>query len=392
MTDFLVRKFVKDYEQTKKASVRTAYGVLSSAVGICCNVFLFLVKIAIGLLLNSISVLSDAFNNLSDAASSIISFVGVKMAERPADRDHPFGHGRIEYIAALIVSFLVIEVGWTFMKTSFGKIREPEELSFQLVSLIILVLSIGVKLWMAMFNRRLGKRIGSRVMEATTADSLGDVLVTSATIFSVALYGIFGINIDGFIGIAVSVAVILAGIGIAKDTLKPLIGEAIDPSVYRSIKEFVESYDGIRGTHDLLVHSYGPSTSMASIHAEVDSHSNIEEIHETIDRIEREAKEQLGVLLVIHMDPVDTDDPLLEERRQAVLDILDQLDGRITLHDFRMSGGRWQIHLFFDIVVPYEMGDDQIGTVIHILQERMKAYDKRIECVITVDRSYTGEQ
>ncbi len=390
MTEFLVRRFVRDYNQVKRAKVRTAYGVLASGVGICCNLFLFLVKLLLGLFLNSISVISDAVNNLSDAASSIISLVGVKMAERPADKDHPFGHGRMEYIAALIVSFLVIEVGWTFMKTSFGKIRDPEELGFHVVSLAVLTLSVGVKLWLAFFNKKLGKRIGSRVMEATAADSLGDVLVTSATVVSVALYGIFHINIDGYIGMAVSVAVILAGIGIAKDTLKPLIGEAIDPSLYRRIKEFVEGYRGILGTHDLLVHSYGPSTNMASIHAEVDAHRGMEEIHEIIDRIEREAKEQLGVLLVIHMDPVENEDPDWEERKRAVLEILDELDGRITLHDFRVVRGRGRIRLFFDIVVPYEMGDGEAETVKKELEERLKLFDSRTECVITVDKSYVG--
>ncbi len=391
MTEFLVRRFVKDYNQVKRARVRTAYGILASGVGIFCNLLLFAVKFTVGLFLNSISVLSDAFNNLSDAASSIISYVGVKMAGRPADKDHPFGHGRIEYVAALIVSFLVIEVGWTFMKTSFGKIRNPEELSFHVSSVIILSLSVTVKLWLAFFNKKLGKRIDSRVMEATAADSLGDVLVTSATIVSVALYGIFGINIDGVIGMAVSVAVILAGIGIAKDTLKPLIGEAIDPSLYRKIKGFTENYPGILGTHDLLVHSYGPSTNMASIHAEVDAHESMEEIHEIIDQIEREAKEQLGVLLVIHMDPVECGDVVSEEYREAVLNILDELDGRITLHDFRMADGRRQIQLFFDIVVPYEMADREVERITSILEERLKAYDRRLQCVITIDKSYVGE-
>ncbi len=387
MTDFLVRRFVKDYDQVGKARVRTAYGVLSSVVGICCNVFLFLVKLIIGLLLNSVSVMSDAFNNLSDAASSVIGFVGVRMAGRPADKDHPFGHGRIEYVAALIVSFLVIEVGLTFFKSSFNKILHPEALSFQAVSLVILALSIGVKLWLAFFNRKLGRRTGSKVMEATAADSLGDVLVTGATILSVLLYGIFGFNIDGFIGLAVSVVVMVAGINIARDTLKPLIGEAIDPAVYRKIKQFVESYDGIEGTHDLLVHSYGPSTKMASIHAEVDGHGNLEEIHEVIDRIEREAKEQLGILLVIHMDPLELTDPVVEERRSAVLGFLEQIDGRITLHDFRMVNGRKRINLFFDIVVPYDLDD---GKVVEELEKKIKAYDSRIETVITIDKSYVG--
>ncbi len=389
MTDFLVRRFVKDYEQTGKAAVRTAYGVLASMVGICCNVLLFVVKITIGFFLNSVSVMSDAFNNLSDAASSVIGFIGVRMAGRPADKDHPFGHGRIEYIAALIVSFLVIEVGLTFFKSSFGKILHPERLSFQAVSLVILALSIGVKLWMAYFNKKLGKRTGSKVMEATAADSLGDVLVTGATIVSVLLYGIFDLNIDGFIGLAVSVVVIVAGINIARDTLKPLIGEAIDPELYKKIKEFVESYDGIEGTHDLLVHSYGPSTSIASIHAEVDGHGNIEAIHEVIDQIERDAKEKLGILLVIHMDPLELEDPVLEERKGRILGFLKEIDERLTLHDFRMVNGRRRINLFFDIVVPYDLDE---GQVVDRLQQKIKAYDKRIEAVITIDRSYVGQE
>lgn len=389
MTDFLVRRFVKDYEQTGKAAVRTAYGVLASMVGICCNVLLFVVKLTIGFFLNSVSVMSDAFNNLSDAASSVIGFIGVRMAGRPADKDHPFGHGRIEYIAALIVSFLVIEVGLTFFKSSFGKILHPENLSFQAVSLVILTLSIGVKLWMAYFNKKLGKRTGSKVMEATAADSLGDVLVTGATIVSVLLYGIFDLNIDGFIGLAVSVVVIVAGINIARDTLKPLIGEAIDPELYKKIKGFVESYDGIEGTHDLLVHSYGPSTSIASIHAEVDGHGNIEAIHEVIDQIERDAKEKLGILLVIHMDPLELEDPVLEERKGRILGFLKEIDERLTLHDFRMVNGRRRINLFFDIVVPYDLDE---GQVVDRLQQKIKAYDKRIEAVITIDRSYVGQE
>ena len=207
---------------------------------------------------------------------------------------------------------------------------------------------------------------------------------------SVALYGLLGINIDGFIGMLVSVAVILAGIGIAKDTLKPLIGEAIDPSLYRRIKEFVEGYRGILGTHDLLVHSYGPSTNMASIHAEVDARGSMEEIHEIIDRIEREAKEQMGVLLVIHMDPMENEDPDWEEWKGEVLGLLDELDGRITLHDFRVVRGRERIRLFFDIVVPYEMKEEEAEEVKKELNRRLKCYDDRVECVITVDKSYVG--
>ena len=249
MTDFLVRRFVKDYETISDSKVRTSYGVLASLVGIVCNVILFGAKLGTGLVINSISVMADAFNNLSDAASSIIGFVGVKMAGKPADEDHPFGHGRIEYISAFIVAFLVIQVGFSLFKTSVGKIRNPEEMTFHLLSVAILILSIGVKLWLGLFNRKLGKRIQSSVMMATAADSLGDVATTSATILSLVVFGVFGWNIDGIVGLIVSVVVMIAGVNIAKDTLAPLIGQAIDPKVYREITDFVEKYEGIVGSH-----------------------------------------------------------------------------------------------------------------------------------------------
>ena len=219
MTEFLVKHFVKDYEEIEKVSVRTAYGVLASVVGIFCNVLLFIVKCAVGFFLNSISVMADAFNNLSDAGSSVVGLVGVKMASKPADEDHPFGHGRIEYISALVVAFLVLQVGFTFFKDSIGKIREPEEMKFQLISVVILILSVGVKLWMGMFNRRLGKKIDSKVMLATATDAMGDVATTSVTILSILFWKLTGMNIDGFVGIIVSLVVMWAGIGIARDTL-----------------------------------------------------------------------------------------------------------------------------------------------------------------------------
>ena len=235
MTEFLVKHFVKDYEHVEKVSVRTAYGVLASIVGIFCNVFLFVVKFAVGLVAHSVSVMADAFNNLSDAGSSIISFVGVKMAEKPADEDHPFGHGRIEYIAALVVSFIVLEVGFTFFKDSLGKIRTPQEINFRMISVVILLLSIGVKLWLGLFNRKLGEKIDSKVMKAVFADSMGDVLATTSTVVSLVLFSLTGINVDGIVGVGVALVVMWAGVGIAKDTLEPLIGEAVDPEVYQKI-------------------------------------------------------------------------------------------------------------------------------------------------------------
>ena len=388
MTDFLIKRFVKNYEQVENAAVRTGYGTLASAVGICCNVFLFASKLFIGLLINSISVMADAFNNLSDAASSIVGFVGVKMAEKPADDDHPFGHGRIEYISAFIVAFLVIQVGFSLFKTSLGKVFHPEELSFRWISILILGLSIGVKLWLALFNRRLGKRIHSKVMEATAADALGDVATTSAAIFSIAVYGIFGLNIDGIVGLVVSVVVMIAGVNIAKDTLAPLIGEPIDPEIYEQLSNFVESFDGIVGTHDLIVHNYGPSRSMASIHAEVPNDSDVEFSHEIIDRIEREAMRRFGILLVIHMDPVEVHDERIFAFRDMVGQVLDSFDSRLTFHDFRMVDGVENINLIFDLVVPREYTTAELGKLTSGIINEVRRRDKRCNCVITLENSF----
>lgn len=390
MTEFLVRHFVKEYTEIEKVSVRTAYGVLASVVGIFCNVLLFVVKWTIGYLLHSISVMADAFNNLSDAGSSVIGLVGVKMASKPADQDHPFGHGRIEYIAALIVAFLVMEVGFTFLKDAVGKIRDPEELRFQAVSVVILILSIGVKLWMCFFNRKLGRRIDSKVMLATSADALGDVVTTTATIVSVLFFRITGINIDGIVGLGVSLVVMWAGIGIAKDTLEPLIGEAVEPEEYARIKEFVEGYEGVLGSHDLIVHNYGPGRNMASIHAEVPNDVEIEASHEIIDRIERDAFRMLGVFLVIHMDPVETKDVHVMQVHSQVEQIVKALDPAVSIHDFRMINGEEQVNLIFDMEVPYEYDakrqDELKTTLIKLLQ----ITDPRYECVITAERSYVA--
>ena len=390
MTEFLVRHFVKEYTEIEKVSVRTAYGVLASVVGIFCNVLLFVVKWTIGYLLHSISVMADAFNNLSDAGSSVIGLVGVKMASKPADQDHPFGHGRIEYIAALIVAFLVMEVGFTFLKDAVGKIRDPEELRFQAVSVVILILSVGVKLWMCFFNRKLGRRIDSKVMLATSADALGDVVTTPATIASVLFFRITGVNIDGIVGLGVSLVVMWAGIGIAKDTLEPLIGEAVEPEEYARIKEFVEGYEGVLGSHDLIVHNYGPGRNMASIHAEVPNDVEIETSHEIIDRIERDAFRMLGVFLVIHMDPVETKDVHVMQVHSQVEQIVKALDPAVSIHDFRMINGEEQVNLIFDMEVPYEYDakrqDELKTTLIKLLQ----ITDPRYECVITAERSYVA--
>ena len=392
MVDFLVKKFVRDSERTDDPKVRTAYGILSSVVGIICNVLLFAAKFVIGLILGSMAVTADAFNNLSDAASSVISFVGVKMAEKPADKDHPFGHGRMEYISALIVSFIVIEVGITFLQSSVEKIQKPEALTFGWVPFAILVLSVGVKLWMSVFNRKLGKRIDSKVMLATAADALGDVITTSATIVSILVCAFTGVNIDGIVGIAVSLIVIWSGISIARDTLAPLIGQGADPKLCGEIKRMVESYDGIVGTHDLIVHNYGPNRSMASIHAEVPRDVDIEVSHEVIDRAEREVSKKLGIFLVIHMDPVETHDVRVLAVKSKLSHVLKALDPELTFHDFRAVFGQEQINLIFDLVVPFSYSEKDEDRLVHQVMALMQEVDERYQCVITVDRSYQAEE
>ena len=389
MTDLLVKLFVKDYEQTENLQVRTRYGLLSGMVGICCNVLLFLAKLFTGMMINSISVMADAFNNLSDAASSIISFVGVKMSEKPADKEHPFGHGRIEYISAFIVAFLVIQVGFSLFKSSLGKLFHPEELSFSLISVGILGLTVAVKLWMCLFNRKLGKRIQSSVMLATAADSLGDTGATAATIFSIVVYGVWHVNIDGLVGIAVSILVMIAGINIAKDTLAPLIGEAIDPEIYQKITEFVEQYDGIIGSHDLIVHNYGPGRVYASLHAEVPANMDMMEAHDYIDMAERRVEKRMKCFISIHMDPVVTDDEVINHLRKMTAEVVKSVGEELNIHDFRTVKGPYITNLIFDVLVPYNyhLSDDEIKTQI-----QKKITEKQSECraVIKIDKSYTG--
>ena len=392
MTEFLVKHFVKDYENIEKMSVRTSYGILVSIVGIFCNVLLFLIKFVIGTVMQSISIVADGFNNLSDAGSSIIGFVGVKMASKPADEEHPFGHGRMEYIAALIVSFLVIEVGFTFLKDAIGKIQNPQELQFQLIPTIILVLSVGIKLWLGLFNKKLGNRIDSKVMLATAADSMGDVITTSATIGSILIFKSFGINIDGYVGIGVSLVVMWAGVGIAKDTLEPLLGEAVPKDVYDKITNFVEGYDGVCGTHDLIVHNYGPGRSMASLHAEVPNDIDIEHSHEIIDRIERDALKEIGIYLVIHMDPIEMKDESTLTTRRKLEETLKELDPQVSIHDFRMVVGENQVNLIFDMVVPIQYDKEQRKTLCQETRKRMHEIDERYQCVIVVESSYIAEE
>ena len=392
MTKFLVRHFIKDYQNTQQMSVRTSYGLLGSIVGIFCNILLFILKFAVGSWIRSLSVVADAFNNLSDAGAAILTFVGVKMASKPADEEHPFGHGRMEYIVAFIVAFLVIEVGFSFFKDAIGTIREPRNLQFHFVSVILLLLSVAVKLWLCVFNRKLGRTINSKVMLATATDSLGDVIATSATILSVVVFQIWGINMDAFVGIGVSLVIMWAGIGIAKDTLEPLLGTAVPKETYEQIITFVESFDGILGTHDLIVHNYGPGRSMASVHAEVANDVDVEVSHEIIDSIEREAQRQLGLFLVIHMDPIGVNNEQLQKAKQEAMAIIKEMDTALSIHDFRIVDGENQINLIFDLVVPASYTKEKRKEICRTLREHMYEADSRYQCVIQVESSFVAEE
>lgn len=392
MTDLLVRFFVKNYEKVEDKRVRSSYGILASIVGVICNVILFGVKLGIGMIINSISVMADAFNNLSDAASSIISFIGVKLASRPADKEHPFGHGRFEYIAALAVSFLIIQVGLTLFKNSFDKVLNPEAVEFNPILIGILALSILVKLWLMLFNRKLGNRINSTVMKATAADSMGDMLITFATIISAIIVGFTGLKIDGYIGLLVSIFVIIAGVGIAKDTLEPLLGQAIDRKLYTKVTDMIESYEGIVGTHDLVIHSYGPTHRMATIHVEVPNNINFEEAHETIDQIERDVLEQMDIFLVIHMDPIEVNDTFVLEKKDMVIDIIIKLEPKASIHDFRLVNGDHSINLIFDLVIPYSYSTKEEQKLLTNIIDEIRKKDPKYQCIITIENSFVAEE
>jgi len=392
MIELLVKIFIKDKDKVENPEVRTAYGVLASIVGIISNVFLFGIKLAIGIIMNSVSIMADAFNNLSDAASSIVSFIGVRLASRPADKEHPFGHGRSEYIAALIVSFLILYLGITLFISSFKKILNPEDIAFEPILIVFLILSILVKLWLMLFNRTLGRRINSTVMLATAADSRGDVLVTSVTIVSAIVSGLTGISIDGYMGVIVSIFVILSGYNIAKETLEPLIGQAVDRELYLKITEMVESYEGIVGSHDLIIHNYGPTHRMATIHAEVPNDIDFEQAHETIDQIERDILEKLDIFMVIHMDPIEVNDKKVLENKEMIINIISELDSRASIHDFRMVNGEHHINLIFDLVVPFSYTKEDEQAFLSKIVEQVRRKNSRYQCIITLENSYIADK
>ena len=389
MTERLVRRFIRDWENVGDPAVRERYGALSGGVGILLNLLLSLGKFFAGLLTGSIAVTADAFNNLSDAGSSVVTLVGFKLAGQKADDGHPFGHGRIEYLAGLLVSLLILMVGVELGKTSIEKIFHPEQVDFSLVTVVILIASILVKLWMCLFNRNLGRRIGSAAMEATATDSLSDVVATSAVLAGTLVGEFTGVSIDGWVGVVVAIFILRAGWGAAKDTVDPLLGSAPDPALVKEIQDVVLSHKQVVGMHDLVIHDYGPGRRMCSFHAEVPQNADIMEAHDAIDHIEREIYQKFGVETTAHMDPVATEDEAVNSLREQVRDLVREVNPEMNIHDFRVTRGPQHTNLIFDVVVPHrsKVSDEEIAGEI---TRRVQALDPSYYPVFQLERSYVS--
>ena len=386
-SNFLIKRFVKNYDNVSDVKVRGSYANLAGIVGIITNLMLFIIKLSVGLFSNSISILADAFNNLSDAASSIITIIGFKMANKPADAEHPFGHGRIEYITAMIVSFMVMLVGLQFVKTSFQKIINPTPVTFELLPFILLLISIGFKFWLSKFNKSIGNKINSSTLKATATDAMGDVFTSTTVVISFLISKFTTLPIDGYIGIIVALAIVYSGFSLIKETLSPLLGEPPDPVLVSDITDMVMSYDNITGIHDLIVHNYGPGRIMASIHAEIPSNIDIMEIHHIIDTAEREISKKLNIYLVIHMDPICVDTDEIIEARNMVQDVLSKYEEVKSFHDFRVVGDHDKKNLIFDIeVCPKCLANESSSSqLLSNIEKDIKKKSPEYRCVITVD-------
>ncbi len=384
MTNLIIKLFLKD-KNGCDADYRTRCGTVGGVVGIVTNLLLALAKATIGILFASIATVADAVNNLTDAASSVITLVGFKLAAKKPDADHPYGHGRIEYISGLIMAFIVLMLGFILAKDSVLQIISPEPIIFSWVSVIVLALAIFSKLWLSFFFKRLQKLTGSTAFAAASADSRNDVITTAAVLLSLAVFKIFGWNIDGVAGLAVSVFIIISGVGLIKETIDPLLGGPPDPEFVDAVYNKVMGYDGIIGVHDLVVHNYGPGRVFVSLHAEIEASADILTSHDLIDNIERDFKCDLSVETVIHIDPVVTNDPLVTELKQVSVSVLSQIDPRLTLHDFRAVTGPTHTNIIFDVVLP----SDVSGTdVKKRFDESIHGQYPNVNSVITFDSSY----
>ena len=385
MTETLVRLFVKNSRDATDPAVRAAYGNLASWVGIFCNLLLCAGKFLAGTLSGSISIAADAVNNLSDASSSVVSLIGFKLGARPADDEHPYGHARFEYLAGLAVAVMVLVIGVELLKSSVGKILHPAAVTFSWVAMAVLAASIAVKLWMSVFNRTLGKRINSGSLIATAADSRNDVLTTSAVLIASLISHFANVELDGWMGAAVALFILYSGVGLIKDTIDPLLGLAPDPELVQRIHDKIMSYPGVLGTHDLMVHDYGPGCRYASLHVELDSREDPMACHELIDDMERGCLKELGIHLVIHYDPLITDDAELNRLQQLVETLLKVRDPNISIHDFRLRHQEDRLDLSFDIVLPPKLWGQEDSIRASLEQALDKLEGKPYHLDVTFD-------
>ena len=384
--DFLVRRFIKNYLDTKDANVRTSVGKLSGIVGILNNLFLFVIKFVIGTIVHSVSIQADGVNNLTDAGSNIISILSFHLSNKPADKDHPFGHERTETIASLFVGILILVLGFETAKESISKVIHPGSIDFRLASVIILLVSIIVKFWMYTYNKKLSKTYDSSLLEATALDSISDVCGTTAVLVSTLLSPVLHFNLDGYMGIVVSGIIIYGAYGLLRDMINSLIGEAPDPELVHNIVDRIMAHPAILGVHDMMLHNYGPNKIFASAHVEVDSSKDIFETHDHIDNIEREVKENMNIDLVLHMDPAKVNDPETELYRAKVVEAIHQIDPKWGFHDFRIVSGPTHVNLVFDLVIPFEEKYSQ-EEIEDMLLKHIQS-DKKIYFVLTIDHPY----
>lgn len=388
MIKLLTKFFVKDSENTKDAQVRAAYGNMSGIVGIFLNLCLFAVKLLAGIVSASISVIADAFNNLSDAGSSVVTYLGFKLARRPADREHPFGHGRYEYVTGLGISVVILLVGVELLKSSVSKIFAPEEqTSITLLSIIILAVSVIVKLWMFFFNKAISKKINSSALKATAVDSLSDCVATSIVLIGLIVSKFSGFNIDGWLGALVAVFILFAGVSTFRESLSPLLGNPPDAEFVNEIKNTVMQSKMVVGIHDLIVHDYGPGRCIISLHAEVPCNVDILKAHDEIDLVEKELERRYNCLATIHMDPIASDDEYTLGLKQSVSEAVKKIDDELTIHDFRIVKGDTHTNVIFDLVVPYDCqkSEDEIKT---LAKQNIQKIDQKLMPVIYVERSF----
>lgn len=387
MTNFIIKKFIKDHENINDKKVRESYGVTSSVTGIIANTILSIGKILTGVLFNSISVTADGVNNLSDGASSLITLIGFKISSKPADKDHPFGHARMEYLTGLILGIAVLLVGFELIKSSFDKIMNPTETIFSIEMTAVLIVSIFIKLWLSLFYKKLGGKISSVTLKASSIDSRNDVISTIIVLLSLLISEATGYEIDGFVGILAALFILYSAYGILRDILNPILGEMPDEEFVESIENKIMSYEGILNIHDLVVHNYGPNTHFATVHAEVDANEDILKSHDIIDNIEREFAKDLNINLVIHLDPIITDDEEINELRSMTDNIIKSIDERLSMHDFRVVKGDTHTNLIFDVAVPVDC-DIKSAKLVSLIEKEVQKENETYFALVTVDKNY----